>query len=315
MSQLSFVSLLLKDVKIRAQKFLDEMDKIIPWQKLINIIEPYYPKAGNGRPPMNLLLMIKIHCLQQWYNLSDPGMEEAVYDRLSFQKFLGLDLFEDKVPDETTILNFRHLLEEHDLSEIIFSSISDYLNEKGLFMKKGTIVDATIVSSPSSTKNKKKKRDPEMSSTKKSGQFYFGMKVHTGVDSKSGIIHSLVVTTAKTHDKKMLPSLLHGKEEAVFGDKAYSSDEDKHWARDAEVYWGILDKKKRHNELSSKQIKRNRKLASIRSKVEFPFLIMKKLWGHKKSRYRDIRKNSNQWHMLAALSNLYIVRKKLRAMA
>ena len=315
MSQLSFASLPLKNIKIRAQKFLDEMDQIIPWQKLVNVIEPHYPKAGNGRRPMNLLMMVKIYCLQQWYSLSDPAMEEAIYDRISFQRFLKLDLMVDRVPDETTILKFRHLLEKHNLTAQIFATISTYLQNKGLLMRKGTIVDATIVASPSSTKNKEKKRDPEMSSTKKHGQYYFGMKMHTGVDVDSGLIHSLEISTAKVHDIKMMPSLLHGKEKAVFGDKGYTSDKDKHYARDAEVYWGVLDKNKRNRTLSSKQKKRNRKLASIRSKVEFPYLIIKRLWGHRKTRYRGLMKNLSQWHMLTTLSNLYQARKKLKAMS
>ena len=315
MSQLSFASLPLKSMKIRAQKFLEEMEQIIPWQQLETIIEPHYPKAGNGRPPMNLLMMIKIYCLQQWYNLSDPAMEEAIYDRLSFLRFLQLDLMLDRVPDETTILKFRHLLEKHNLTAQIFDTVASYLQSKGLLMRKGTIVDATIVQSPSSTKNKEKKRDPEMSSTKKHGQFYFGMKMHTGVDAESGLIHSVEITTAKVHDIKMMPSLLHGEEKAVFGDKGYASDNDKHYARDAEVYWGVLDKKKRNSSLSAKQIKRNKKLSSIRSKVEFPYLIIKRMWGHNKTRYRGLRKNLSQWHMLTALSNLYQARKKLRAMA
>lgn len=235
MSQLSFASLTPKDKKIRAEKFLEEMDKVIPWRKLETIIEPHYTKAGNGRRPLNLLLMIKIYCLQQWYNLSDPGMEEAIYDRLSFQRFLEIDLMLDRIPDETTILQFRHLLEQHDLTHHIFLLITGYLQDKGLLLKKGTIVDATIVISPSSTKNKEKKRDPEMSSTKKNGNHHFGMKAHIGADVKSGLVHSLEVTTAKRSDYAEMVNLLHGEEEAVFGDKGYSCEKDKHYARDVEL--------------------------------------------------------------------------------
>ncbi len=240
-------------------------------------------------------------------------MEEAIYDRLSFQRFLKLDLMLDRVPDETTILNFRHLLEKHNLTMEVFYCITRYLQQKGLMMKAGTIVDATIIASPSSTKNKDKKRDPEMSSTKKNNQYYFGMKIHTGVDAQSGLIHSLEVTTAKVPDIKILPSLLHGEEKTIFGDKGYTSDKDKYYARDADIYWGVLDKKKPNKSLSSKQKKRNKLLSSIRSKVEFPYLIIKKLWGHTKTRYRGIKKNLSQWYMLTALSNLYQVRKKLEA--
>lgn len=315
MSQLSFASFTPKRKEIRADHFLSEMDKIVPWNHLLQLVTPFYPKAGNGRRPTDLLLMLKIYCLQQWFNLSDPGMEEAIYDRHSFQRFLKLDLISDCIPDETTILNFRHLLEKHCLAEKIFSYITVYLQEKGLIMKKGTIVDATIISSPSSTKNIEKKRDPEMSSTKKHGTYYFGMKVHTGNDAKSGLIHSLEITTAKTPDNKMLPLLLHGKEEAVFGDKGYYCEKDKKYARDAEVFWGILDKRKPKKKLSFKQKKRNRKLSSVRSKVEFPFQIIKRLWGHRKNRYRGLEKNKCHWHMLTALANLYLVRKKLLAIA
>lgn len=315
MSQLSFASLTPKDKKIRAEKFLEEMDRVIPWKRLEKLIEPHYPKAGNGRRPLNLLLMLKIYCLQQWYNLSDPGMEEAIYDRFSFQRFLQIDLMLDRIPDETTILNFRHLLEKNNLTEEIFLLIAGYLQDKGLLLKRGTIVDATIVSSPSSTKNKQKKRDPEMSSTKKNGKYHFGMKAHIGGDAKSGLVHSLEITTAKRSDYGEMVNLLHGEEEAVFGDKGYFCEKDKHYARDADVFWGILDKRKPHKNLSNKQKKRNRHLASVRSKIEFPFQIIKRLWGHKRTRYKGLKKNRSHWQMLVALSNLYMVRKKLLQLA
>lgn len=315
MSQLSFASITPKDKKIRAEKFLEEMDKVIPWKKLETIIEPHYPKAGNGRRPLNLLLMLKIYCLQQWYNLSDPGMEEAIYDRLSFQRFLEIDLMLDRIPDETTILHFRHLLEKNDLTQHIFLLIAGYLQDKGLLLKKGTIVDATIVTSPSSTKNKEKKRDPEMSSTKKNGNYYFGMKVHIGTDAKSGLVHSLEVTTAKRSDYAEMSNLLHGEEEAVFGDKGYFCEEDKHYARDADIFWGVLDKRKPNKKLSNKQKKRNRHLSSVRSKIEFSFQIIKRLWGHKRTRYRGLNKNQSHWQMLVALSNLYMARKNLLKLA
>ena len=311
MSQLTFLSLAGSKKALRCEKFLNEMKKVIPWKSICSMIAPHYSKGIFGRKPMPLLLMLQIHCLQQWYQLSDPAMEEAIYDRNSFQKFLSLDLLKDRVPDETTILNFRHLLEKHALMEKIFVMIKSYLAQKGLLMKEGTIVDATLISSPSSTKNCEKKRDPEMSSTKKNNKWYFGMKAHIGVDAKSGIIHSCDFTTAKIHDKKCLPSLLHGEEESVFGDKGYTSDEDKNKAREAEIYWGILDKAKPFHPLSSKQKKRNKKLSSIRSKVEHPFQVIKCLWGYRKTRYRGIQKNANQLMMLFALTNLFKMRKKL----
>lgn len=311
MPQLSFASLTPKIKNIRSETFLKEMQQIVPWNEIIRVIEPFYPKKGNGRQPYDLQLMIKIYCLQQWFSLSDPLAEETIYDRLSFQRFLNLDLMLNKIPDETTILNFRHLLEQHQLQVKIFFYISKHLQEKGLYMKKGTIVDATIVESPSSTKNNDKKRSPEMSSTKKGGKYYYGMKAHIGTDSRNGIVHSVEITTAKVSDKIMLPSLLHGEESAVFGDKGYYCEKDKKYARDAEVFWGVLEKRKPKRKLSSKQKRKNKLLSSIRSKVEYPFRIIKNLWGHKRTRYRGLERNSCHWNMLFALTNLYLVRKKL----
>lgn len=311
MSQLSFSSLTVKKKTIRSKKFLEEMQLVVPWRMIVNIIEPYYSNSKLGRKPMPLMQMLKIYCLQQWFNLSDPGAEEAIYDRLSFQNFLGLDLMIHPVPDETTILNFRHLLEEHNLIEKIFYLINNELQKKGLFLKEGTIVDASIIPSSSSTKNKGKKRDPEMSSTRKNSSYHFGMKVHTGIDVKSGLVHTVKATKASTSDKEMMYDLLLGKEKAVFGDKGYIGRRDKRMARDAGVFWGILDKKSPKRKLSNKQEKRNTRLSKIRSKVEFPFQVVKHLWGHKKTRYKGIKKNAQQFMMLFALSNIYKSRKVL----
>jgi IS5 family transposase len=199
----------------------------------LNEIEPYYPVKETGRKKKTLLMMLRIYFLQQWYNLSDPGVEEAIYDRLSFQKFLGIDLLSEEVPDETTILNFRHLLNEHGIQEKIFERVNGMLEKKGLLMKEGTIADATLLAAPSSTKNDDKKRDPEMSSTKKGANYYFGMKAHIGVDTKKGLVHTVIGTTAKESDRKKFHELLHGKEKSLFGDKGYASKEDKRTARDA----------------------------------------------------------------------------------
>lgn len=313
MSQLSFLSLAQNKKALRCERFLNEMTKIVPWEEICNEIRPFYSNGTTGRKPMPLIMMLKIYCLQQWYQLSDPSMEEAIYDRNSFQKFLNLDLLLCKVPDETTILHFRHLLEKHNLVKKIFELVANHLSKKGFLLKTGTIVDATIISSPSSTKNKDKKRDQEMSSTKKNNKWYFGMKAHIGVDSKSGLVHSCEFTSAKVHDRECLPSLLHGKEKAVFGDKGYVSDRDKYYARDAEVFWGVLDKGKRKHPLSKTQKKRNKKLSSIRAKVEHPFQIIKHLWGYRKTRYRGIEKNGTQLLMLFTLANLFKTRKKLLA--
>ena len=271
--------------KLRCEKFLDEMEQVVPWKEMMFVIKPYYFDKGNGRPKFDLLLMLKIYCLQQWYNLSDPGMEENIYDRNSFQKFLGIDLIAHEVPDETTILNFRHLLEEHKLPEHFFHIIKEQLIDKGLILQKGSSVDASIIKAPSSTKNKKKQRDPEMSSTKKGNQFFFGMKVHIGADSNGrGLVHTIKTSTAKVHDKEMMEDLLHGEEKAVFGDKGYFDDKMKRQYRQQCKFWGVLDKGKRNHSLSNNQEKRNHQLSSVRSKVEFPFHVIKCLWHYTKSR-------------------------------
>lgn len=254
MSQLSFASLRPKNNRhVRAGTFLKEMKAILPWKALCQLIQPFYYKNSTGRPAMDLLLMIRIHCLQQWFNLSDPAAEEAILDRYSFQEFLEIDLMENRIPDETTILNFRHLLEKHSLGGKIMQAINLMLAQKGMILQEGTIVDATLISAPSSTKNKEKQRDPEMSSTRKNNVYHFGMKVHIGVDAQSGLVHSCEITTANTSDREKMYDLLHGKEQAVFGDKGYVSDLDKTLARDCGVYWGILDKRKPKRKLSSKQ--------------------------------------------------------------
>ena len=227
MSQLSFASLAQKKKTIKTETFLNEMDQVIPWNEIINIIQSNYYDGKSGRKPMKLELMIRIYFLQQWFNLGDPTVEEAVYDRISFQKFLKIDIMNDVIPDETTILNFRHLLEDHDLTMKILDTVNSLLEKKGVLLKQGTIVDATLITAPSSTKNKDNKRDPEMSSTKKNGKWHFGMKVHVGTDATSGLIHTIEGTTAKTSDKAMMFDLLHGKEDSVFGDKGYVSREDK----------------------------------------------------------------------------------------
>lgn len=312
MSQLSFASLTPKQKsQLRAEKFLEEMEAVVPWKKIANLIKPHYYSNKFGRPAYKLSLMVRIYCLQQWYNLGDLSMEEAIYDRRSFQKFLDVDLMGTSIPDETTILNFRHLLEENDLPRQIFRLLNAHLESKGLIMKRGTIVDATIINSPSSTKNKENKRDPEMSSTRKGSSYYFGMKAHIGVDSESGLIHSGEITTAKTSDREMFADLLHGKEDAVFGDKGYVSKRDKHYARDAEVFWGILDRGSRVRALSKKQKKQNRRFAMVRAKVEHPFRVIKHLWGHRKTRYRGLTKNRHQFHMLFGLCNIYMSRNRI----
>lgn len=311
MVQLSFLSLGLKGRQLRCQQALEEISRVIPWKVLCKVIEPYYPKGKGGRPAKPLELMLKIHCLQQWYGLSDPGMEDAIYDRNSFQQFLKLDLLDDTtVPDETTILTFRHLLEKHELSKQLFEAINTYLQEKGLLLTRGTIVDATLISAPNSSK-KTREHHNEMSSTRKGNQFYFGMKAHIGIDAEGGLVHSLECTTAKTNDIEKFNALCHGEEEAVFGDKGYAKQTIKKECRRKGVFYGILDKAERYSKLSIKQEARNEKLSRVRAKVEHPFRIVKHLWGYRKVRYRGLDKNSNHLYMLFGLANLYMARKKL----
>jgi transposase, IS5 family len=300
-----------KKKQTKREKFLSEMDRVVPWEELLALIEPHYPKAGNGRRPMPLERMVRLYFLQQWYGLSDPGMEEALYDIESVRRFAGIELGEEDIPDETTILHFRHLLEKHGLTEKLLAEVNQYLSEKKLLLKEGTIVDATLIAAPSSTKNKEKKRDGEMSSTKKGNNYHFGMKVHTGTDCQSGLVHTVKVTTASVHDKQEMDELLHGEEKAVFGDKGYFSDQDKRTARKTGLFWGVLDKAKSKKRLSHKQKRRNRKLSSLRAKVEHPFRVVKRQFGYVKVRYRGLTKNAAQVFTLFALANLYRVRRAL----
>lgn len=315
MSQTSFLQLAMRKKKLKCERFLDEMSQVVPWEKLADEIRPFYVKKDTGRKKTKLTLLLKIYCLQQWYNLSDPGAEEAIYDRNSFQKFLKIDLLANDVPDETTILNFRHLLEEHQLQVKFFDVIKAILDEKGLIVKNGTITDAVIINAPSSTKNKDRKRDKEMTSTKKGNNWFFGMKGHAGVDADSGIVHSFKTTTAKDHDKTKQEDLLHGEEKAIFGDKGYFDEKKKKECRNEEIYYGVLDKAKRGKKLSSSQKKRNRKLSSIRAKVEHPFRVIKCQWGYTKTRYKGLKKNSMQLYAMFGLTNLYLTRKKLLSAA
>ena len=311
--QTSFLSLATHRKQPRAGSFLDEMDKVVPWKELCAIIAPHYRPGKTGRKPYPLETMLRAHCLQQWYDLSDPAAELEIADRMSFQRFLKLDPLCESIPDETTILNFRRLMEEKNLAPAIFGRVKALLEEKGLMMRQGTIVDATIIAGPASTKNKGKARDPEMSSTKKGNNWLFGIKAHIGVDARSGLAHSVEVTTASVHDHEVMDKLKHGKEKALFGDKGYYDEKQKREARKRGVFWGVLDKAKRgaRGALSPRQNKRNRKKSSVRAKVEFPFRVIKRQWGHIKTRYRGIAKNAAQFITLFALSNLYMARKKI----
>ena len=295
----------------KREKFLSEMDQVIPWVRLVEVIEPFYPKASNGRPPMGLAKMLRIYFLQQWYNLSDPAAEEALYDSETMRRFVGIENGQDTIPDESTICLFRHLLEEHRLPDRIFAEVKALLTERGLMMNEGTIVDATIINAPSSTKNKSKERDPEMRQTKKGNQWYFGMKAHTGVDKDSGLVHTVAISAANLHDSQAMDELLHGDEKALWGDSAYQSKERQQMAEDSGIAWHVNVKASRHRALTEKERQQNRERSRARAIVEHPYRIVKVLWGHTKVRYKGLLKNALQFFTLFALANVYHVRRQL----
>ena len=313
MKQLSFASITYANKKIitKKEKFLREMDQVIPWQRWLAIVEPYYPKAGNGRPPMPLSVMLRIYCLQQWYALSDPGVEEALYDIECMRTFACIELGEDPIPDETTILKFRRLIETHQLSQQLFADVNDYLAEQGIKVSQGSMVDASIIHSPSSTKNKEKQRDQEMKSTRKGSQYYFGMKVHIGTDVNSNVIHSATVTSANEADITELPNLRRDDDQVVVADAGYTSDRYKRGARALGMTWKVNDKRKPKQNMSVSQKKRNRKNSSIRARVEHCFRVMKCQFGYQKTRYKGIEKNRVQILSLLSLTNIYMQRKHL----
>jgi transposase, IS5 family len=298
--------------KTRKQQFLEEMEVIIPWQELAAAIEPYYPKPeGAGRRPVGIERMLRIHLLQHWFNLSDPAAEEALYDSQALRDFVGIDLGREPVPDETTIGKFRHLMERQHLGDELFQLINDYLQENGMKISRGTIVDASIIQAPSSTKNRDKKRDPEMGSTQKRGQWFFGMKAHIGVDSRSKLIHSVVATAANVSDSVVLEDLLHGDETRVWGDKAYAGKK----ATLAEVAPRAKDftqaKGYRYRKLTDGERARNRTKSRVRAKVEHQFCIIKRQFGFTKVRYRGLEKNAQRLFVACALSNLVMAKKRL----
>jgi IS5 family transposase len=275
------------------------------------LIEPYYPKAGNGRPPVGLERMLRVYFLQQWFNLSDPGVEEALYDSAVMRQFVGIDLGQEPVPDETTACKFRHLLEEHGLGGEILQAVNLYLESQGVKITRGTIVDATLIHAPSSTKNREQKRDPEMHQGKKGKQWYFGMKAHVGVDSKTKMIHSGVATAANVADSRVLPELLHGEETKVWGDQAYRGQTEAIQAV-APVAQDMTHQqyrfKKRVDEVERAK---NRNKSRVRSKVEHVFAVLKLQFGFVKVRYRGLKKNANRLFATCALVNLFLVRRKL----
>ena len=297
--------------KTRKEMFLEKMDELIPWKELAVAIEPFYPKPdGAGRRPIGIERMLRIYFLQHWFQLSDPGAEEALYDSRALRAFAGIDLGNEAVPDESTILKFRHLLEQNDLGEQLFVLTNCYLEENGFKVSKGTIVDATILDAPSSTKNRDKARDPEMSQTKKGNQWYFGMKAHIGVDSRTKLIHSVVATAANVHDSQVLEDLLHGGETRVWGDSAYSGQQER-IAKAASAAQDFTHHKGCKNKpLSDEERAKNRTKSKIRAKVEHAFRILKCQFGMVKLRYRGLHKNANHLFAACALVNLAMVGRK-----
>lgn len=294
----------------RKQKMLSTMDKIMPWKDMLDSIRPFSPKAERGRPPIPLPTMLRIYCMQQWFGYSDPAMEDALYDNVSVRIFAGVDV--NTVPDETTICRFRHLLEQHDLTKELLSISAQVLTDHGILVRSGTIVDATIISAPSSTKNQKRQRDPEMKQTKKGNTWHFGMKVHVGTDTQ-GLVHSVVVTPANTHDATVMQDCLHGEEEEIYGDKAYVSAARKKAAEAAGKRWRVLRKGTATRKLSAADRAFNRDSNRTRAKVEHVFGVVKHQWGYRNVRYRGLRKNAAHVYTLFALANLYMARQRLAA--
>ena len=313
MPQLSFGSLAYVEKKkvTRREQFLEEMNAVTPWALLEALIEPHYPKAGKGRRPMPLQVMLRLYFMQQWFALSDPALEDALYDSHAMQRFVGLELGQDAIPDETTILHFRHLLEKHNLTQQLFDAVRKLLQDKGIMVKSGTITDATIIPAPASTKNRDKARDAEMSSTKKGNTWHFGMKAHVGADSKSGLVHTLETSTASLHDSQKAEALLHGEEKELYGDKAYADETRRKTYRSKGVKWRVCLKAKRGRKLSEREERWNKSRNRVRARVEHGFGVVKQLWGYRKVRYRGLYKNTCQLFSLFLLSNLYRARRQL----
>lgn len=294
----------------RRERFLAEMDAVIPWAALLALIEPHYPKAGRGRQPLGLEKMLRIYFLQQWFNLSDPQAEDAIYDSESMRRFARVELSEDVVPDETTILRFRHLLEQHALTAAIFAAIRDLLTTKRLLLKAGTIVDATIIAAPSSTKNATKSRDPEMKQTRKGKNWHFGMKLHIGTDRK-GRVHRVTATHAAAADITQMPHLLHGDETTIFGGQAYWKEADRQAFAARGVRYRVNRRPASKAGLSERRRAINRARSRTRARGKHPFHVVKRLWGFAKVRYRGVAKNLARAQTMFALANLYVVRRQL----
>lgn len=304
-----------KRKQTRKELFLIEMDQVVPWKGLIALIEPHYPKGEGGRPAYPLMAMLRVHLMQNWFGYSDPAMEEALYETTILRQFAGLNL--ERIPDETTILNFRRLLEKHELAAGILAVINGYLGDRGLSLRQGTIVDATLIHAPSSTKNQDGKRDPEMHQTKKGNQYYFGMKAHIGADAESGLVHSVVGTAANVADVTQVDKLLHGEENMVGADAGYTGVEKRPEHEGREVIWQIAARRSTYKKLSKRSAlyKAKRKIekakAQVRAKIEHPFRVIKRQFGYVKTRFRGLAKNTAQLVTLFALSNLWMARRHL----
>ena len=317
MSQISFADAEYagKRKKTRREVFLEEMEQVVPWKALLKLIEPHYPVAGRGRRPYPLESILRVHLMQNWFALSDPAMEEALYEIASLRTFARLSLAE-AIPDETTILNFRHLLEESDLAEDILKLVNAHLARKGLLLKRGSIVDATIIAAPSSTKNSTGERDPEMHQTRKGNQWHFGMKAHIAVDAESGLVHTVTTTAANEADVEQIADLLHGKEQQVWADSGYRGAQSR---VQREVQWNIAARpsdiaKMPDGRVKARIRKQEHEKASIRAKVEHPFRVIKRQFGLTKVRFKGLAKNTAHVLTLFALANLWMARKKLMAM-
>lgn len=297
----------------RKAAFLTRMDNLMPWAAIQALIEPHYPKAGNGRPPRSLSTMLRMYCVANWFNLSDEACEDALYDVVAFRKFCQLDAATQSVPDATTLLNFRHLLEKHNLGAAIFTRVGELLQANGLTLSGGTIVDATIIAAPSSTKNEARARDPEMHSTSKGGHWHFGMKAHIGTDSATGIVHSASVTAANVHDSQQLDKLLHGQETRLYGDSAYANQKEALQAKAPNAKDFTNKRAYRNKPLTERDKQTNRTKSQTRAKVEHPFLTLKRIWGFAKTRYRGLAKNANRVFAMLAMININKWGKPLQA--
>lgn len=290
----------------RKAEFLARMEALVPWSEFCALIEPHYPKAGNGRPPIGIERMLRMYLVANWFNLADEACEDALYDIAAFRDFCRIDLGRERVPDATTLLKFRHLLEEHKIGAALFAKVGELLLANGMKLCGGTIVDATLIAAPPSTKNRDHSRDPEMHQSKKGNEWHFGMKVHIGADSQTGLVHSASVTAGNVHDSQELPNLLHGGETRLYGDSAYRGEKQRERLKQIAPRAKDFTNKRtyRNRPLSDADRQTNRRKSSVRAKVEHPFLTLKRIWGFAKVRYRGLAKNANRAFAMLAIINL-----------